>query len=68
MLNDIGVLSRLMVTSCTFINIFTLKMDLTLPVATATTEKCFSAMKIVKTYLGSRMRYFFFEQVNYLLH
>ena len=32
-----------------------LKLVLVLPVATATVERCFSAMKIVKTYLRNRM-------------
>ena len=32
-----------------------LKLVLVLPVATATTERCFSAMKIVKTYLRNRI-------------
>ena len=32
-----------------------LKLVLVLPVATATVERCFSAMKIVKTYLRNRL-------------
>ena len=32
-----------------------LKLVLVLPVATATVERCFSAMKIVKTYLRNRI-------------
>ena len=32
-----------------------LKLTLVLPVATATVERCFSAMKIVKTYLRNRI-------------
>ena len=32
-----------------------LKLVLVLPVATATVERCFSAMKVVKTYLRNRI-------------
>jgi hypothetical protein len=32
-----------------------LKLILVLPVATATVERCFSAMKVVKTYLRNRI-------------
>ncbi|CAM9000202.1 unnamed protein product [Rhodiola kirilowii] len=58
-LNDLGALARVMVDTgkhLTYILVFRLlKLVLTLPVATATVERCFSSMKIVKTNLRNRM-------------
>lgn len=60
-LKDIGTLSRLMVEigkHLTFPLVFRLlKLALTLPVVTATIERCVSSIKIVKTNLRNRMTY-----------
>ncbi|CAM8886897.1 unnamed protein product [Rhodiola kirilowii] len=58
-LTDIGTLAKIMVDTkkhLAYPLIFRLlKLVLTLPVATATVERCFSAMKIVKTNLRNRI-------------
>ncbi|KAJ9536774.1 hypothetical protein OSB04_un000078 [Centaurea solstitialis] len=58
-LNGIDELARLMVETTrnlTFPLVYRLlKLALTLPVATASVERCFSTMKLVKTYLRNRM-------------
>ncbi|CAM8982703.1 unnamed protein product [Rhodiola kirilowii] len=58
-LNDLGALARVMVDTgkpSSYILVFRLlKLVLTLPVATATVERCFSSMNIVKTNLRNRM-------------
>ena len=58
-LNGIDELARLMVETTrnlTFPLIYRLlKLALTLPVATASVERCFSTMKLMKTYLRNRM-------------
>ncbi|CAM8984635.1 unnamed protein product [Rhodiola kirilowii] len=58
-LNDFGALARVMVDTGkhrTYILVFRLlKLVLTLPVATATVERCFSSMNIAKTNLRNRM-------------
>ncbi|CAM8877531.1 unnamed protein product [Rhodiola kirilowii] len=58
-LKDLGALARVMVDTGkhrTYILVFRLlKLVLTLPVATATVERCFSYMNIVKTNLRNHM-------------